>query len=418
MNAKRTYRVLHGLTGAAGQPRALSQALRSVGIEADCVLIGQSAMKYEADYLIEQTDLGHSTAANFLRNHADKYDIFHLHFRPFFYNDSRYLAFPTFMDLLALKAAGKKIVFHYRGSEVRVHSEFKLKSPYNYVDDDPYDFKEKFPENTIRRHIDFVKAVADKVLVNDAEIQSYVGDSKIINRVCSEEKLPFVGLSQRECPLIVHAPSRRAVKGTNHVLKAVETLKSEGVQFDFRLIENLPHCEAIESLKAADIIIDQLRIGWYGVLGVEAMALGKAVVCYIRDDLVGEFGQQTPVLNANPDNLVEKLKMLIKDKSLQYQYCVAGHSWFKSRHSQSKVIEELLGVYDEVIENTKHVNFNKCLEFIDYQNALINEKIGTTAKTNEWPENNYDKIIYTYKKGGMSELKKLFYSKYQKVVRK
>ena len=42
----------------------------------------------------------------------------------------------------------------------------------------------------------------------------------------------------------------------------------------------------------ADVIVDQLRCGSHGVFAVEAMATGKPVLCYIRDELV-ETSKQT-----------------------------------------------------------------------------------------------------------------------------
>ena len=77
---------------------------------------------------------------------------------------------------------------------------------------------------------------------------------------------------------MLHAPSRRIVKGTKYILDAVEELKSEGLKFDFKMVEGMKNSDAKELYRTADIVVDQLRIGWYGVLAVEAMALGKPVI--------------------------------------------------------------------------------------------------------------------------------------------
>jgi len=36
--------------------------------------------------------------------------------------------------------------------------------------------------------------------------------------------------------------------------------------------------------ETADLLVDQLLTGWYGAVAVEMMALGKPVVCYLRED--------------------------------------------------------------------------------------------------------------------------------------
>ena len=64
---------------------------------------------------------------------------------------------------------------------------------------------------------------------------------------------------------IVHAPSRRAGKGTAGVLDAIETLQREGAPIDLDLIEGVPHAEARQRYAAADLVIDQVRLGWYGL---------------------------------------------------------------------------------------------------------------------------------------------------------
>jgi hypothetical protein len=65
--------------------------------------------------------------------------------------------------------------------------------------------------------------------------------------------------------------------------------------------------------RRADIIIDQLLIGRYGVLAIEGMAMGKALIAYLCDDLVGYFSNGMPLLNANPDNITAALREAIRD---------------------------------------------------------------------------------------------------------
>ncbi len=50
----------------------------------------------------------------------------------------------------------------------------------------------------------------------------------------------------------------------------------------FEIIENKPNKEAIEIYKKADIVIDQVLVGWYGAFAVEVMKMGKPVAVFIR----------------------------------------------------------------------------------------------------------------------------------------
>lgn len=74
--------------------------------------------------------------------------------------------------------------------------------------------------------------------------------------------------------------SNKAKKGTEYIIKAVNELKNEGYKVNLILIENMPHKKVIEYYKNSDIVIDQLLIGWYGMVSIEGMALGKPVCIY------------------------------------------------------------------------------------------------------------------------------------------
>ena len=60
----------------------------------------------------------------------------------------------------------------------------------------------------------------------------------------------------------------------------------EGLAVDLEIVEGLHHEEARERYRDADIVVDQLNAGWYGVFAIEAMALGKPVVTFLHDEAV------------------------------------------------------------------------------------------------------------------------------------
>jgi hypothetical protein len=132
------------------------------------------------------------------------------------------------------------------------------------------------------------------------------------------------------------------------VLDAVKKLQDEGVDFEFTLLEGLTHEKLLAVLADADIVIDQLRIGWYGVLSVEAMALGKAVIAYIRDDLVGEVPQGV-LVNANPLTIEDRLRELISDHDRRVSLGKAARAFVERYHDADVVAARLEEVYREVL---------------------------------------------------------------------
>lgn len=302
------YCVLHGFQASAGQPAMMSKALREIGVEAFNVVIGGNKFKYPADYAFE--DASNDSKRRILAQLAAKADVIHIHAITPFFNKGA-LQFPMGTDLLALKAAGKRVIVHFRGSEIRLASVFAASTPYHYVDDDPEGLISKFPEQSQRTYISMCQALADEVVVSDPELGTYVDNAAVIPRVIDFSAWKYVGLKKNKRPLVVHAPSRRGVKGTKYVLAAVESLKAKGLEFDFQLVENMPQREARAVLEKCDILVDQLRIGWYGVLAVEGMALGKCVISYVRKDLEKHLGDEPPIKLANPDTIESSLSDVI-----------------------------------------------------------------------------------------------------------
>src|SRR6185437_12833002 len=109
--------------------------------------------------------------------------------------------------------------------------------------------------------------------------------------------------------IVLHAPSSRGRKGTEHVVAACATL-----DVDLEIVEGLDHRDAFERYRRADIVVDQLNAGWYGVFAIESMALGKPVVTFLHDEAARRteeaFGLPVPIVNATKETLAERLRPL------------------------------------------------------------------------------------------------------------
>lgn len=365
-------RVFQGITGSAGQPAALAKGLREYGVDARSTIIGANKFSYVADNAVDCSSTDLVAIGRHMAEIVDDYDIFHLHMRPFLYAHPNQFHFPTFWDLLTLKAAGKRVCFHFRGSEVRKASLFRAANKFHYVDEDHERLFTKFKEPSQDAYIEFISAIADRIFVTDPELQSYVPGSIIIPRYFRLEEAINARPLRKEKPIVLHAPSRRGVKGTQFVLAAVEQLKNEGLEFDFKLIEGLTNSETLQVIADSDILIDQLRIGWYGVLAVEGLALGRTVISYIRPDLVSSFGEgSAPIVNANPETIVDTLRECITQYKKRYEAARAGHEWFTRTHGTQAVVPLLISHYEDVLRSPKQIDTRVIQRLIEYQTDLM-----------------------------------------------
>ncbi|MCC6534009.1 MAG: hypothetical protein IT531_15780 [Burkholderiales bacterium] len=112
---------------------------------------------------------------------------------------------------------------------------------------------------------------------------------------------------------IAHVPNHPHFKGTRFLVDAVERLRAEGHPVVLDMLTGVSHERVIELMKSSDIVADQFIGGSFGQTAVEAMALGKPVLCYVRDDRQVPERERFPVINVNPDTLYAKLLELTKD---------------------------------------------------------------------------------------------------------
>jgi glycosyltransferase involved in cell wall biosynthesis len=148
---------------------------------------------------------------------------------------------------------------------------------------------------------------------------------------------------------VVHAPSRRRQKGTDAVLAAIETLRAEGAPVELDLIENLPNEEARLRYAEADLIVDQLGVGWYGLFAIEAMALGKPVIVRLEAEPAAEteaaFGTEIPLIRADRDSLADVIRGLVREPERLPAIGRASRAYVERVHDHRRVAERMLEVY-------------------------------------------------------------------------
>lgn len=145
----------------------------------------------------------------------------------------------------------------------------------------------------------------------------------------------------RARPVILHVPTRREIKGTKFILEAVEKLRSEGISFDFRLLENLSNTEIRKELTDADLVVDQLLGQTVATLALEGMASGNVVFArYLPERL--RILVECPVVNATEHTLVEHLRRMVLDVDLRTKTAIAGRAYVEKYHSHLGVVQEIL----------------------------------------------------------------------------
>lgn len=152
---------------------------------------------------------------------------------------------------------------------------------------------------------------------------------------------------------IGHAPTDRAVKSTETVIKAVETLQERGYPVELVLIEHQTHRNTLlAKAKGVDVYVDQLKLG-YGCNAIEAWAMGIPVIAGFsqypewRAHAQRRWGGGTlPFVEANEENLYEVLRAVADDDDLRDAAGRHGRSHVEQFHSERAVVRLLSYIYD------------------------------------------------------------------------
>lgn len=149
----------------------------------------------------------------------------------------------------------------------------------------------------------------------------------------------------RKKPVIVHAPSREAFKGTTAIEACLEELQNEGLAFEYVRPQKLPSRQLQKILRLADIVIDQLACGGHGVLATESMACGCAVLGGNNADMA-PIPFHRPVIPINRNNLKEQIRRVVLDIPFRVRVAEAGIEYANAVHRPATAASYLLGCLD------------------------------------------------------------------------
>ena len=129
-------------------------------------------------------------------------------------------------------------------------------------------------------------------------------------------KWPPTAIRERDVLRVVHAASHRRIKGTQGVERQLAGLiKSK--QVELILLERESPATVRENFARADIVLDQFRLGSYGVAAVEAMMCGRVVVGNVvesvRERVWTLTGERLPIVQASPKEIGDVVADLVSD---------------------------------------------------------------------------------------------------------
>ncbi len=340
----RKLRVFHGLLNYGTQAGFLAKGLREHGVKAKSV-VSYDRFKRVADVELLKGGNILKKLSNRILNRMRltyyffKFDIFH-----FYYGST---LFSNQLDLPFYHIMGKKVIMHYLGNDVQGYK--KSIEKYKWTNMLAYSGNEDIfsHDSKIEKRLEFESRHVDLKLVCAPCYSEFVPGSKVIPLAIDTKSYAFTKHPQHEILEIMHAPTHRAVKGTNYIIAAIEKLISEGYPVRVNLVENVTHDQLKEEYKKCDFFIDQIMGGWYGTAAIEAMALGRPVICSIRKSYFEyiDFGAEIPIIHADPDCIYDSVLYLIKNRLKLPEIGLFSRQFVEKIHDHKKIAGELIQYY-------------------------------------------------------------------------
>lgn len=249
----------------------------------------------------------------------------------------------------ALRAAGVRVALVFHGSDIRDPDTHLRREPHSHFSVDP-ELTEALRRSTSANR-EFADRLGAPVFVSTPDLLGEVSGARWLPVVVDPDSwvAERPALSGDQPLVVAHAPSKSTVKGTDLIEPVLQNLANT---IDYRPVHGVPHSEMPSVYGASDVVLDQFRVGGYGVAACEALAAGRLVVSHVADDVrqrVKELtGEDLPIVEATPETLAEVLRDIDRRREHYAEIAAAG-ARFAARYHDGRMSGRVIAEWMESI---------------------------------------------------------------------
>lgn len=330
-----------GPVEVSGQVFNYSKAIRLIGHDSTAAVFHPHEYGYRHDELIYPNGFPGKLRSRLHRikytiRSVQKYDLFN------------YWAGKTLLDGIDLQMMSLleiPTVMTFCGSEIRPIYQAAKQSEFLDPNTWPRESREHNYFERLNDHLDLAVYQYHEL---EPYVRKHFDNVAYVPRAVDCELITSVQPTTDDTIRVAHAPSDRQLKGTKYVTDAIDSLKQRGYDIELTAVEGQHH-EVIQDLQQADIVVDQLKLGTFGVVSLEAMASGTPVICYMRDDLRKKYPEGLPIINGTPNNIERILSELAEDPERRHRLGSCGRRYVENNHSLPIIGEKLIEKYDKLL---------------------------------------------------------------------
>jgi glycosyltransferase involved in cell wall biosynthesis len=338
--------VLH-ISMVTHQPYVMTRHLRAQGLRADYLAKGESWLSYDEmgwDFRMARVRLPGPVRYLYEFWWAwrlyPKYEIVHSHFLQ--------LIGSEFWELGLLKKMGKRIIFHFRGDDVRRKEiNGKLNPGLNCCQE--CDYPESYCHDPRKDSLaELARKYGDLLLVTTPDLKDFVPHAIHFPFMLPElpgQSPPNLERKREEGAIkVLHVTNHEGLDGTRHIVEAVRRLREEGFAIDLVMPKRVPFQEMLRMYGEVDLTIGKLTMGYYANAQIESMYFGLPTMCYIREAFLKEI-PDCPIINVRPETLFERLRYYLTHRKELTEIGRKGPEFVKKHHSGLLLAERLIKMY-------------------------------------------------------------------------
>ena len=147
---------------------------------------------------------------------------------------------------------------------------------------------------------------------------------------------------------IVHAPSQPVLKGTSHVRAAIDRLRAERDDFEYRELIDVSNADVLSTLDEAHIALNEFYSFVPGVFGIEAMARTCVMLTSADPAIETDLGPDaaTAWIVTPVDRIYQELSALLDDPERMRRQARAGFEWAREHASASACTRSIRAILD------------------------------------------------------------------------
>jgi hypothetical protein len=247
----------------------------------------------------------------------------------------------AFVEARVLTGHGLRVATIAHGRDLRLPSRHRENYEWS-----PYDEEEWSAVPVLENQV--TRNMAGLATLADLDVPTFVSTPDLLDDLPTATWCPVVvdvaawttdsRPLQRERPVVVHAPTSSNFKGSDHIDPVMQSLHESGL-IEYRRIQGVPAAEMRQIMQSADILLEQFRLGSYGVTACEGMAAGRVVVSHVaernRDRIKAAYGQDAPIIEATIEDVGTVVRRIVEDREAALAIAAQGPAYVRALHDGS-----------------------------------------------------------------------------------